>query len=647
MCGICGIFSANKLNSEKITKAVQTMIEAMRHRGPDASGLSEFACATLGMARLAILDTTEAGNQPMHSPDGLVTMVYNGETYNSPQLRGWLENRGHVFKSSSDTEVLLKLYLEKGGAFLKQLQGMFALSILDRRKGPGKEKIILARDPFGIKPLLYKDQCGTLIFASEIKALLVSGYVPRDIDVDALRLLLSFGSVSQPKTLISGVSMLEPGCMLVMENGRTCIQSYFSFAASSPELIRQEYSTQLEIVKDVLQESTRLQMISDVPIGAFLSGGLDSGLLCALMIKTGANPLNTFSVGFEKEGESIDESQDAFETANYLGTRHTHIVIQGEDVSQEINRIAQALDQPSVDGVNTYFVSREARKHVTVAISGSGGDEIFAGYPWFGQMREWCTQNRSIQKHMARFMSLPIWNRLAPGRLGPWLEESRINADFVSRYAMCYYIFGPTGTSRLLAKDIRNRTQLGRAMSSDMKNQDVLAKMDTLSRVSGLCLRGYTANQLLRDIDCTSMFHSLEIRVPYLDTKVLGIALSLPENAKLSILPNNKIPDSYQDGLKRILYDIAKPLLPENLGRRTKRGFVMPFDHWLKGPLNEIFNDCLSHSTVSSAGLFDPYAVDMVKKSFESGKIMWMKPWLLMMTELWRREVLNATAISQ
>jgi len=635
MCGICGKTGVS--GAEPVTAMVRTM----QHRGPDFSGISEFPCATLGMTRLSVLDTSDAGNQPMHSSDGLVTIVYNGETYNAMELQNWLEKKGYSFSSRSDTEVLLNLYMELGDAFLKKLRGMFALAVLDRRGGPSRERLLLARDPFGIKPLLYAECDGGIIFASEIKALLASGFISREINAESLRLLLTFGSVSQPKTMVSGVYMLQPGRKLIWQASRFSISRYVSLAALKSEKIQLEYSEQVQAVQAILQKILNLQLISDVPVGAFLSGGVDSSLLCALMVKSGRKKINTFSVGFEQEGKHLDESRDAFETATHLGTRHHHIIVRGQDVAEKILDITQALDQPSVDGVNTYFISREARKHVTVALSGTGGDEIFAGYPWFGQMKRWTAQTQVSQKLIARFMNLSALNSLASGRLGSWLETCRINANFLSRYAMCYYIFGPTGAAQILSKDIRRKTRYGQAMCIDIMNQDIFPQTDSLCRVSGLCLRGYTLNQLLRDIDATSMFHSLEVRVPYLDPELLKLSLALPEATKLSVVPNDKIPQTYQTGLKRILYDIAKPLLPDNFGNRAKRGFGMPFDHWLRGPLREIFNDCLNNTAVSSAGIFDPKAVYSIKKNFESGKIMWMKPWLLMMIELWRREILN------
>ena len=639
MCGICGMIGPGA------DQAVRAMTAAMCHRGPDDHGVANFGNASLGMTRLAVQDLSPAGHQPMFSPDGQVCLVYNGETYNFRELRRFLEERGHDFASQCDTEVILRLYLELGPDFVARLRGMYALAVLDRRGGPKREKLLLARDPFGIKPLLYRHDGAQFIFASELKALLTSGAVPREIDPQSLRLLLTYGSVTQPHTMLRGVAMLPPGHTLTLERSHARLDRHFRMEATMPEAARLPYADQVEALRAVLRESVRLQMVGDVPVGAFLSGGLDSALLCALMLDSGATRLNTFSVGFEDEGRDLDESKDAQTTAAHLGVSHHHVLVRGQDVARNIGHIVRSLDQPSVDGVNTYFVSRSAREHVTVALSGTGGDELFAGYPWFGHMADWAESLRAGlpargRARLGRAISSPLLDPLAHGPLGRWLEERRSESGFLGQWAKRHYIFGPTGAAKLLAPHLRRPASSGRAMTLDIAPQDELADMSPLCRASALCLRGYTLNQLLRDIDCMSMAHGLEVRVPYLDPQVLGAALSLPDASKLDLGK----PERYADGLKRILYDVARPYLPEDFGVRAKRGFGMPFGQWLHGPLKDVFEDALSPASVVRAGLMDPHAVATVRHAFHTGRIMWMKPWLLMMTELWRREVLDAQA---
>ncbi|MFM8331713.1 MAG: asparagine synthase (glutamine-hydrolyzing), partial [Candidatus Methylumidiphilus sp.] len=347
MCGIAGIVGNSPIEN------IKGMVVAMSHRGPDDSGIHWMAGMALGMARLAVLDVTSAGHQPMTNHNGLIWMIYNGETYNFHSERTILEGKGHQFKSHSDTEVVLHMYEEYGDDFLLRMRGMFALAIYDQRKGQGQERLLLARDQLGIKPLLYCQTAKHFLFASEIKALLASGLVERQVDTEALRLLLTFGSVNQPYSMINGVKMLLPGHRLILEKGAARIEKYWRLdVGRRAELSRLPYKDLVSLVRESLEESVRLQMVSDVQLGAFLSGGVDSSLLVALMARNSSSRIKTFSVGVEAEGSSMDESGDAERTAQFIGTDHARVVVTGREVFDRINHIAAALDQPSVDGVN-------------------------------------------------------------------------------------------------------------------------------------------------------------------------------------------------------------------------------------------------------------------------------------------------------
>ncbi|MDX6383410.1 MAG: hypothetical protein QOK48_983 [Blastocatellia bacterium] len=630
------------------------MIGAMHHRGPDDKGIFHDQNASLGMTRLAIIDTSSAGHQPMQTPDGQITVVYNGELYNFQEQRQLLEAKGCHFRSSSDTEVVLQMYEQYGDDFLLRMRGMFALAIYDKRRGPGRERFLLARDQMGIKPLLYTRANGRLIFASEIKALLASGLVKPEIDPVALRLLLTYGSVYQPNTIIRNVKMLLPAHRMIVENGRERIEKYWSLGLDRrPELRGLPYKEQVDELTRVLEESVRLQMISDVPLGAFLSGGVDSSLLVALMAQQiGGKRVKTFSVGFGQEGSDVDETDDAARTALFLGTDHTRVVVGGDEVRDRIRHIAFGLDQPSVDGVNSYFVSLAARQGLTVAISGTGGDELFAGYPWFADMvvddlrwrgtQPWKTFARTA---MAPAVRLSLFDELPPGRIRKRVEQLRFTTDFRTRYVGSYHIFGSAGAARTLAAGLRGPAQAGRSAHYDLQETDELPEASALERVTAVCLRGYTTNQLLRDIDAVSMAHSLEVRVPYLDPVVAEAALSLPDQAKMghSSPPQHFGTLSYREaGTKRVLLDIAKGMLPEGFDTRPKRGFGMPFDSWLRGPLREVLLDTLSEDRVRRRGLLEPHAVTTVKQEFLNGSANWTRPWLLMMLELWSQEVLDS-----
>jgi len=646
MCGICGVWG-NVPN-----EAVEAMVHAMRHRGPDDRGMYRDSCVALGVTRLAVVDVSPAGHQPMQNPDGKVWIAYNGEVYNFQRERKILEAKGYPFLSSSDTEVVLRMYECYGDDFLLKLRGMFALAIYDKRRGPGRERLLLARDQLGIKPLLFAWTGGTLIFASEIKALLASGLIRPRIDPVALRLLLTFGSVYQPRTMLEGIRMLLPGHRLIIERDRESLERYWSLGINRQlHLRKQPYEVMVEEMGRVLKKTVQSQLVSDVPLGAFLSGGVDSSILVALMAGAMSHRVKTFSVGFEQEGAEIDESQDAERMADFLGTDHTRVLVKGVDVRDRIRDIAKALDQPSVDGVNSYFVSWAARQGVTVAISGTGGDELFAGYPWFTHMLIEQQQNERrriaayIKSMAANFARSSLWDPFIFTRVGGKVEKVRRWSGFLSRYSSQYQIFDPLTAARLLAPELRKLSQAGRSTHHDLIGLDELAGGTTIERVTGLCLRGYTNNQLLRDIDAVSMAHSLEVRVPYLDVDMVDMALSLPDQTKLGKVEMLFNPDqkTYREtGAKKILIDIGRPLLPRDFDRQPKRGFGMPFEAWLKGPLRDVFLDSLSESNLTRRGLLDVQKVLDVRKRFLEGHLSWAQPWTLMMLELWCQEVMDS-----
>jgi asparagine synthase (glutamine-hydrolysing) len=603
------------------------------------------------MTRLSIIDVTPAGHQPMSNSNGTVWIIYNGEVYNFQRLRKLLEDKGYSFNSSSDTEVVLRMYEHYGDDFLLRLRGIFALAIYDKRRGPGHERLLLGRDHLGIKPLLFSRMEGRIVFASELKALLASGLISREVDPIALRLLLNFGSVYQPRTILAGVRMLLPGHRLIVEQGRDRLERYWSLEINRrPELRTQPYEELLEEVGNLLKESVRLQLISDVPLGAFLSGGVDSSVLVGIMKEVVGHRVKTYSVGFETEGATIDESLDAQRTADYLGTDHTHVLVKGEDVRDRMRHIASSLDQPSVNGVNSYFVSLAAKQAVTVAISGTGGDEIFAGYPWFIDMVLY--QQRNQKEPWKAWVKLLIATAARQRVLDPfllWRGGGKLQAirnydGFLQRYGSNHQIFNARDAARLLSPGLRRSAQAGRSEHGVLCMIDELAEGSTIERVTGLCLRGYTNNQLLRDIDAMSMAHSLEVRVPYLDPVVVTSTLSLPDTAKLgngARLSSIEERNYRATGAKRILIDIGRPFLPKDFDLQPKRGFGMPFEAWLRGPLHEVLSETLSEDKICGRGLLDVKETLSVRDRFMKGQLGWAQPWLLMIFELWCQEVLD------
>jgi asparagine synthase (glutamine-hydrolysing) len=611
MCGIAGSWAPARAD-------LLSMQRMLQHRGPDDRGVFEDARVQLAMTRLAIQDLSPAGHQPMCDESGEVWIVFNGEMYNFREERARLAASGAPFRSGSDTEVVLRLYLEHGDDFLARLRGMFALAIYDRRGGPGRERLLLARDHFGIKPLLYTARAGGIVFASEMKAMLASGLVDREIDRVALWQLLVRGAVYQPRTILADVRMLPPAHRLVADRRGIRIERWWSLGVGRlPELKRLAHRDLVERVEAVLSQSLTAQLVADVPVGAFLSGGVDSSLMVAFMARQHSGPVHTFSVGFPTEGAAIDESGDAAEVARALGTVHSRVEVTGAEVADGIERIAAALDQPTVDGINSYFISRFAATQLKVAISGTGGDEMFAGYPWFAAMQSFAAGRR--RSLFAR------WRR----------------DGFIDAFSRQYHIFDEQTARRLV----------GSPPPADLSDVRVLAGADELpraqplNRTSALVLRGYTQNQLLRDIDAASMAHSLEVRVPFIDPVVADVALSLPDEAKIAAAREDAEPGSYRgSGVKRILLDIALPLLPPGFETRAKRGFGMPFESWLRGPLRPVLRDCLGGESLSARGWLKPGASNALLRAFEAGEESWARPWLVMMIELWARNVLEAGA---
>jgi len=405
------------------------------------------------------------------------------------------------------------------------------------------------------------------------------------------------------------------------------------------------YEEQARAVYEAVSESLKLQMVSDVPLGAFLSGGVDSSVLVSLMARQAGERVKTFSVGFAGEGTVVDESGEAAHMAKFVGADHTHVIVRGRDVRERIFHIASSLDQPTVDGVNSYFVSWAARQAVTVAISGTGGDEMFAGYPWFQNMQTDVLQPHGFTTRLGAYVArLHFLDSKLADADGDKLYQARNRSGFLSRYALQYNIFNSWGAARLIHPSLRSPAQAGTAEHFDLLPIDELPSAGVIERVSALCLRGYTGNQLLRDIDAASMAHSLEVRVPYLDPLIADIALSIPFDSKSGggDTTDPALAGTYRyTGAKKILIEAGKDLLPPDFDIQPKRGFTLPFDYYLHGVLKDVVRDTLSEAAIRNRGWLDAAEAQMVKADYEAGKIPWVAPWLLMMAELWAREMLD------
>lgn len=635
MCGIAGFFKVPGVRKDGVP--VERVVAAMNHRGPDDHGVFSDDAATLIHTRLSIIDPGEGGHQPMSAAGGRVVIVFNGEIYNYRDLRDELKARGHQFVSTSDTEVILRLYLDVGEHFVERLRGMFAIAIYDTRDGAGHEKLLLTRDPFGIKPLLYTQIANGVVFASELKAMLATGLIPREVDPVALRDLLAVGSVYQPRTLIKGVRTFRPGTIATIARGRTRVRKYWGFGEKRhPELGNIDAIEAKTVVHDALSASVRRQLVADVPVCCFLSGGIDSALTTALMVRHHNAQVNTYSVGFDDGAlAAIDETNDAEAVARHLGTKHHHIKIGDADIVGLMDQLGTHLDQPSIDGVNTYFVSRAVSRDYKVALSGTGGDELFAGYPWFKMAA-------NAQLPPMSGLLAPLARRRLPRH---WQNHKMLQAAYADRpgmFARQHQALGLPGAMAALAPHLRASAMDWRDSALDFAHLDTLSRASVLNRFSALCLNGYTRNQLLRDVDAMSMACSLEVRVPFLDPDFADIAMSLPDDAKIGKSDPTAPAGSYgAEGIKRVLLDVGEDLLFGGFASRPKRGFNMPVGAWLSGPLKERLHDVLSPTAIAQDGILEPGFITAQLKLFEDGAVPPSSIWTFFAISLWMHQVFS------
>ncbi len=629
MCGISGIYGYGD------SSALRRMCQTMNHRGPDDEGYFTDEKMALGMNRLSIIDL-QTGHQPIPNEDETIWLIVNGEIYNYLDLRASLEKKGHRFRTKTDSETILHLYEEYGEEFLQHLRGMFALAIWDKPN----DRLFLARDRLGIKPLYYHFKKGKLAFASEIKALLSSGLCEKRVSKQALNYFLSYASIPPPLTIFEEVKSLLPGYYLKLEKGTLTLSSYWdvNYTPGPPK----EEGYYAEGLTDLLRESIKLRLMSDVPLGVFLSGGIDSSGLLALMRQAHSGKIKTFSIGFSEGGERYNETSHAAKVARHFDTEHREATISSTDMLQELPRIIRAMDQPTGDGINSYFVSRFAREGVTVALSGTGGDELFAGYEWFNRIRKWNTLinfigkvpsplNRTICRLMSELgYNLPdinFHNTTASsfgniyGKVRSLFHQEELNVLLSSSFMKEY---AGEKTHSYLHED---------PAGFFLKRADRFS--DVLHQTCYMQLKMDMPNLLLRDIDAMSMAHSLEVRVPFLDHKFVEFAATIPSSL---IMRNGKG--------KYILLQALRKLLPEEILGRKKMGFIFPIDYWLKGPLKSVVEKFLSRESVQKRGILNFDEVLKIKNHFYSGKLPFFKLWNLVVLELWHRYYIDNDSFS-
>ena len=610
---MCGIAAA--LGVRDAERVIASMSCAVAHRGPDDHGLYSLrghdgvVDGAIAHRRLSILDLTQAGHQPMQSADGRFIIAFNGEIYNFRGLRAELERDGARFSSDGDTAVLLEGWSRFGPAFVRRLEGMFAFVLWDARE----QTLYMARDAFGIKPLYYALVGGGVVIASEVRAIVSSGLVQRRIDPSALAGYLTFGAVPEPATIIAGVRALPAGSVMRIDRERGSLREVERIPPVNvdrmPALIR-DCTTAAELVRCALERSVARHLVSDVPVAVFLSGGIDSSVVAALAARQAGGGIDGFTVTFAERG--FDESAVAKSVADRHGIRHHLIPLGGSDLLSALPDAFAAMDQPTLDGINTYVVSRAVRAHGTkVVLSGLGGDELFAGYPSFRRARA-----------LARYAHVP-----APARTLAARVASRVGGVRAAKIALGLRPGSPADAAYLASRTVFGERQVGDLGGArPLLGDNAPRALSLMQQVSWRELTGYMRNTLLRDSDVFSMAHALELRVPFVDGEVAAAAFAVADSLKLT------------RGLsKPLLIEATRDLLPEQVWNRPKQGFVLPFAEWMRGPLAADVDATLGDRDRLHALGLSSEAVSAVWTAFvgrEPG-VTWSRPWALYSLARW------------
>jgi asparagine synthase (glutamine-hydrolysing) len=631
MCGITGWANLDSQTPppDGARELLHSMCERMVHRGPDSEGLLVTSGVALGMRRLAIIDLV-TGEQPTFNEDKSVAVILNGEIYNYRELRQDLERRGHSFRSQSDTEVLPHLYEEYADEMVQHLNGMFAFALWDSKR----RRLLLARDRFGEKPLYWCVFDNTLLFASEPKVLLAHPAVKSSLNLQALRQYLSFDYVPAPLTIYQDISKLPAAHTLTLEDGKIETRSYWrlSYKTTQPPPTETEAA---EHLRELLADSVRMRLVSDVPLGVLLSGGIDSSTIAALAVQASSEAVKTFSISFAES--SFDESWYARAVAKFLGTDHHEERLSANLAANLVGEIGSWMDEPFSDPslVPTYLLSRFTRKHVTVALGGDGGDELFAGYPMYRGHR-WAENYSKVPRALRTRVIEPLVGLLPvkTKNLSFDYKATRFIAgtkyDRVARHHVWFGSFNPDEQKELLTPEVL-RSSDGDIYREAQLMLDRCDSTDVVEQMQSLDTQLYLAEDILTKVDRASMAVSLEVRAPFLDPRVAEFAASLPANYKLRGRRTKYI-------LKRAIADFLPPFVT----RRGKKGFGVPVAEWLKGKLRPLARDLLSPERVRKAGVFNPEYVTRLQDEHERGVANHRKLlWTLLMFELWHESFIE------
>jgi asparagine synthase (glutamine-hydrolysing) len=632
MCGIAG-FAEGKgggrsgqgpARLENEFNLVHRMCEVIRHRGPDDEGIHVEPGVGLGMRRLSIIDLA-GGRQPIHNETSTVWVVFNGEIYNYQQLRAELESSGHRFSTSSDTETIVHAYEEWGEEAFRRLRGMFGIALWDRPR----RTLLLARDRAGQKPVHYVEKRGRLYFASEIKSLLAAGAVEPRLDLGALDHYLAFLYTPRDGSIFQDVRKLPPGHFLRWRDGRVEVKQYWQVGAQ--ESYRGTERDATAALGGVLQDAVSSHMVSDVPLGAFLSGGVDSSAVVGMMAQVSSRPVKTFSIGFDEP--EFDELAHARTVARHFGTDHHEFVVRPDGLSMLDDMIAH-FDEPFADSsaIPTWYVSEIARRHVTVVLSGDGGDELFGGYDRY-----------LPHPRVARFDRMPIPGLRAAASLAwPLLRHGTRGKNFLrhvakdsgGRYLDSIALFQADERAALYAPGIRSMLMTD-AEGALARHFDRFAALPHDSRMMRFDFETYLPEDVLTKVDRMSMAHSIETRVPLLDNEVIDFAATLPASFKIR---NGR--------RKHILKETLRPLLPAGILDRRKQGFGIPLGTWFRGGLTGLFSEILDAPRTKQRGYFEPAFVGRLLREHLAGqRDHTLRLWQLLVFELWHRYYLDGRGV--
>jgi asparagine synthase (glutamine-hydrolysing) len=626
MCGIAGV-----VGSKATRELVERMCSTIAHRGPDSDGFLVHPGVALGMRRLSIIDLS-TGDQPIHNEDNTIWTVFNGEIYNFRSLRKDLEGRGHRFYTRGDTELLVHFYEDSGYDLCDSLRGMFAFAIWNE----AKQELLVARDRLGKKPLYYTQLGDSILFASEIKALLCCEDVPRAIDPVSLDQYLTLGYVSGPRTMFRGISKLLPGHLMIFSNGHLAIREYWDVTSQNSTVPQSDREEEwLEWLDMNLQEAVRLRLVSDVPLGAFLSGGLDSSVLVALMRRYVTGPFKTFSVAFNEAGD-YDERRHARQVAHHLGTDHHELVVSESPV-ELLNKIVWHFDEPIADeaAVPTYLLSRLARRHVKVVLTGEGADELFAGYGQYYYVQRLdelqARLPRLVQeegRHILRLVpdsgrcgkGAGRVHKLLKGLFCPLPESFLQYGHMIPKYVR----------QSLYSRQFKQTLGLQNELPYECRRKyfENVVSRSALNQVLYVDTKTWLPDELLMKVDKMSMANSLEARAPYLDHRLVEGVLRMPDKLKVR-----------KGVFKYLLRRWGQSILPESIWRRPKHAFSVPYREWFNGPLKPLVYDALSMQRIRSHGFLEAEAIAKFLHEYfgrgRQGEKETRALWALICLQLW------------